>query len=216
MGEIQGYLVVCEYMVSLVFVFCVNVMIFCCKMFFVSLVGLFWVGGLFVVYWWFEICYICLFSEQIILFFGDSLCLLVELVGLGVICLVYFWDLVCFCNVGNQQYFGELIECFVGKGVEFYVLQKFGSQGCLLDNLVVLCVFVGLFGFEQLLVSLVVVIWDCDGCLVYFGFYSEGVVCIFSNSFIELIFEVLLQGCLVDVIYIFVVGCYCFWILEKG
>lgn len=125
-------------MASLAPVFRVNAMTPRRKTLLVSLVGLLWAGGLLAAYWWFEIRYIRPFSEQTTLFSGDSLRLPAELAGPGAIRLVHFWDPACPCNVGNQQHLGELIERFAGKGVEFHVLQKPGSQGRLPDNLVAL------------------------------------------------------------------------------
>ncbi|MBO2998082.1 hypothetical protein J5H41_22900, partial [Aeromonas dhakensis] len=175
----------------------------------VSLVGLLWAGGLLAAYWWFEIRYIRPFSEQTTLFSGDSLRLPAELAGPGAIRLVHFWDPACPCNVGNQQHLGELIERFAGKGVEFHVLQKPGSQGRLPDNLAALRPLAGLPGSEQLPASPAVAIWDRDGRLAYFGPYSEGAVCTSSNSFIEPILEALLQGRPVDATHTLAVGCYC-------
>ncbi|PBD23556.1 thiol-disulfide isomerase, partial [Pseudomonas aeruginosa] len=83
----------------------------------------------------------------------------------GAIRLVHFWDPACPCNVGNQQHLGELIERFAGKGVEFHVLQKPGSQGRLPDNLAALRPLAGLPGSEQLPASPAVAIWDRDGRL---------------------------------------------------
>ncbi len=125
-------------MASLAPVFRVNAMTPRRKTLLVSLVGLLWAGGLLAAYWWFEIRYIRPFSEQTTLFSGDSLRLPAELAGPGAIRLVHFWDPACPCNVGNQQHLGELIERFAGKGVEFHVLQKPGSQGRLPDNLAAL------------------------------------------------------------------------------
>ncbi len=136
--------------------------------------------------------------------------------GPGAIRLVHFWDPACPCNVGNQQHLGELIERFAGKGVEFHVLQKPGSQGRLPDNLAALRPLAGLPGSEQLPASPAVAIWDRDGRLAYFGPYSEGAVCTSSNSFIEPILEALLQGRPVDATHTLAVGCYCPWTPEKG
>ncbi|AJF52397.1 TPA: DUF6436 domain-containing protein [Pseudomonas aeruginosa] len=203
-------------MASLAPVFRVNAMTPRRKTLLVSLVGLLWAGGLLAAYWWFEIRYIRPFSEQTTLFSGDSLRLPAELAGPGPIRLVHFWDPACPCNVGNQQHLGELIERFAGKGVEFHVLQKPGSQGRLPDNLAALRPLAGLPGSEQLPASPAVAIWDRDGRLAYFGPYSEGAVCTSSNSFIEPILEALLQGRPVDATHTLAVGCYCPWTPEKG
>ena len=155
-------------MASLAPVFRVNAMTPRRKTLLVSLVGLLWAGGLLAAYWWFEIRYIRPFSEQTTLFSGDSLRLPAELAGPGPIRLVHFWDPACPCNVGNQQHLGELIERFAGKGVEFHVLQKPGSQGRLPDNLAALRPLAGLPGSEQLPASPAVAIWDRDGRLARF------------------------------------------------
>jgi hypothetical protein len=75
------------------------------------------------------------FSEQTALFAGDVLSLPAELSGPGPIRVVHFWDPACPCNVGNQQHLSELLAHYVPLGVEFYAVQKSGSQGQLPESL---------------------------------------------------------------------------------
>ena len=85
--------------------------------------------GLWAAYDWFQGRYIRAFSDQTALFAGDVLSLPAELSGPGAIRVVHFWDPACPCNVGNQQHLSELLAHYVPQGVEFYSLQKAGTQG---------------------------------------------------------------------------------------
>jgi hypothetical protein len=134
-----------------------------------------------------------------------------ELAGPGAIRLVHFWDPACPCNVGNQQHLAELVDKYAPQGVEFYAVQKTGSQGRLPATLNSLEALPALPGSEQIPASPAVAIWDRSGKLAYFGPYSEGLTCNSSNSFIEPILEALSVDRKVNATHTLAVGCYCPW-----
>lgn len=166
-----------------------------------------WLG-----YKWFEARYVRAFSEQTALFAGDTLRLPPELAGPGRIRVVHIWDPACPCNVGNQQHLSELAEHFAGGGgVDFYALQKPGTQGQLPANLGAIKLLESLPGAERITSTPAVAIWDRQGHLAYFGPYSEGLVCNSQNSFIEPILQALEADRPIDATHTMAVGCYCPW-----
>lgn len=167
--------------------------------------------GVWAAYHWFEGRYIRAFNDQTVLFAGDVLALPADLSGAGPIRVVHFWDPACPCNVGNQQHLSELLATYVPQGVEFYAVQKPGSQGQLPASLGAIKPLTTLPGAEHLSVSPAVAIWDRSGQLAYFGPYSEGVTCNASNSFIEPVLQALTQGRSVNATHTLAVGCYCPW-----
>lgn len=181
------------------------------KVLFASLLAIVWLGAMLAAFWWFEARYIRPFDERTELFSGTALRLPDELAGAGAIRVVHFWDPACPCNVGNQQHLAELLQTYVPRGVQFYVLQKAGSQGQLPENLRALQSLAALAGSEQLPASPAVAIWDQQGQLAYFGPYSEGAQCTSSNSFIEPILEALSAGRPVRADSNLAVGCFCDW-----
>ncbi len=98
-----------------------------------SLLALLWLAAMLAAFWWFQARYIRPFDERTELFIGSQLRLPEELAGPGAIRLVHFWDPACPCNVGNQQHLGELVEQFAPRGVQFYAVQKAGSEGVRFD-----------------------------------------------------------------------------------
>ena len=176
-----------------------------------SLLALLWVGLMAAAFWWYQARYIRPFTEQTALFDGSLLQLPAELRGPGSVRLVHFWDPACPCNVGNQQHLGELLSRFGEHGVNFYSVQKPGSQGELPAPLNGLQALATLPGSEQLPASPAVAIWDQQGRLAYFGPYSEGAVCTSSNSFIEPVLDALLQGRAVAAANTLAAGCFCDW-----
>ncbi|QZI71041.1 DUF6436 domain-containing protein [Pseudomonas protegens] len=162
-------------------------------------------------YDWFQGRYLRAFSEHTAVFSGDPLQLPAELAGPGAIRLVHFWDPACPCNVGNQQHLAELIETYGPRGVEFYSVQKPGSQGQLPATLGRLKPLDSLPGAEQIPASPAVAIWDRNGKLAYFGPYSEGLTCNSSNSFIEPILQALENHRQINATHTLAVGCYCPW-----
>ncbi|WP_122664042.1 DUF6436 domain-containing protein [Pseudomonas viridiflava] len=169
--------------------------------------ALLWAG-----YDWFQGRYLRPFSNEPVFFAGDTLGLPVKLAGPGRIRLVHFWDPACPCNVGNQQHLAELIEHFGGPGgVDFYAVQKPGSQGQLPSTLSAIKPIAYLPGAERISASPAVAIWDRDGRLAYFGPYSEGLTCNSGNSFIEPILQALTEGRAVNATHTMAVGCYCGW-----
>lgn len=171
-------------------------------------------AGLWAAYDWFQGQYIRPFSEQTALFAGDVLSLPAELSGPGPIRVVHFWDPACPCNVGNQQHLAELLEHYGPQGVQFYAVQKPGSQGQLPSTLSNLKPLERLPGSEHVPASPAVAIWDRGGKLAYFGPYSEGLTCNSSNSFIEPILQALSDDRPVNAINTLAVGCYCPWANE--
>ncbi|ROM74046.1 thiol-disulfide isomerase [Pseudomonas brassicacearum] len=162
-------------------------------------------------YDWFQGRFLRTFSQHTAVFSGDPLSLPADLAGPGAIRLVHFWDPACPCNVGNQQHLAELVDKYGPQGVEFYAVQKTGSQGRLPTTLSHLKALSALPGSGQIPASPAVAIWDRSGKLAYFGPYSEGLTCNSSNSFIEPILEALSVGRAVDATHTLAVGCYCPW-----
>ncbi|MBC3373413.1 thiol-disulfide isomerase [Pseudomonas sp. SWRI92] len=162
-------------------------------------------------YDWFQGRFLRAFSQHTAVFSGDPLSLPADLAGPGAIRLVHFWDPACPCNVGNQQHLSELVDKYAPQGVEFYTVQKTGSQGRLPATLSNLKTLPALPGSSQIPASPAVAIWDRSGKLAYFGPYSEGLTCNSSNSFIEPILEALSVGRAVDATHTMAVGCYCPW-----
>jgi hypothetical protein len=177
-----------------------------------GLILLAWATSMVAAYWWYQARYLRNFSEQTTLFYGEQLQLPAELAGPGNIRLVHFWDPDCPCNVGNQQHLSELVQRFAEHGVDFYVLQKAGSQGQLPRELSGLKALPALTGSEQIPASPAVAIWGRDGQLAYFGPYSEGASCTSGNSFIEPVLEALTAGRTVVAGNTLASGCFCDWL----
>ncbi|MBA1378485.1 DUF6436 domain-containing protein [Pseudomonas brassicacearum] len=176
-----------------------------------SLIALGCAAVLWFAYDWFQGRFLRAFSQHTAVFSGDPLRLPPDLAGPGAIRLVHFWDPACPCNVGNQQHLSELVDKYAAQGVEFYAVQKTGSQGHLPTNLTHLKPLAALPGSGQIPASPAVAIWDRAGKLAYVGPYSEGLTCNSSNSFIEPILEALSVGRQVDATHTMAVGCYCPW-----
>ena len=176
-----------------------------------SLLAILWLSAMLAAFWWFQARYIRPFEARTELFEGTQLRLPVALAGPGPIRLVHFWDPGCPCNVGNQQHLGELVQAYAPRGVQFYAVQKPGTQGRLPANLQALQPLAGVAGSEGLPASPAVAIWDREGRLAYFGPYSEGALCTSSNSFIEPILEALAAGRPVRAQSNLAVGCFCDW-----
>lgn len=176
-----------------------------------SLIAALWLGAMLLAFWWFQARYIRPFEPRTELFTGAELRLPAELAGPGPVRLVHFWDPGCPCNVGNQQHLGELVETYAPRGVEFYAVQKAGSQGRLPTNLQALQPLEELDGSAGLPASPAVAIWDREGRLAYFGPYSEDALCTSANSFIEPILEALMDGRPVRAESNLAVGCFCDW-----
>ena len=168
-------------------------------------------AGLWVAYDWFQGRYIRVFSDQTALFAGDMLRLPAELSGPGPIRVVHFWDPACPCNVGNKQHLADLLAQYVPQGVEFYAVQKPGTQGRLPATLGAIKPLASLPGAEHLSASPAVAIWDRSGQLAYFGPYSEGATCNASNSFIDPVLRALSTNRPVKATHTMAVGCYCPW-----
>jgi len=175
-----------------------------------TLLALLCAGVLWAAYDWFQGRYLRAFSSHTAVFSGDPLRLPEHLAGPGAIRVVHFWDPACPCNVGNQQHLAELLEHYGPQGVQFYAVQKSGSQGQLPSTLSSLKPL-ELPGSEQVPASPAVAIWDRAGKLAYFGPYSEGLTCNSSNSFIEPILQALSDDRPVNAINTLAVGCYCPW-----
>jgi len=168
-------------------------------------------AGLWLTLRWFEGRWLRPFAAQTQIFSGDSLQLPPSLAGKGQVRLVHFWDPACPCNALNQQHLAELIEHFTPLGVDFYVLQKSGSQGQLPAPLSALKPLHTLLGNEAIPASPALAIWDNSGQLAYFGPYSEGAVCNSASSFVEPILQALLEGRRVQASHNLAVGCFCDW-----
>jgi len=168
-------------------------------------------AGLWLTLRWFEERWLRPFATQTQIFSGDSLQLPQALAGEGSIRLVHFWDPACPCNALNQQHLAELIEHFSPLGVDFYVLQKSGSQGQLSAPLSALKPLELLPASEAIPASPALAIWDNSGQLAYFGPYSEGAVCNSASSFVEPILQALLEGRPVQASHNLAVGCFCDW-----
>ena len=178
---------------------------------FASLILVICAGVLWAAYDWFQGRYLRAFSEHTAVFSGDALQLPAALSGPGPIRLVHFWDPACPCNVGNQQHLSELLAHYVPLGIEFYAVQKSGTQGQLPESLSAIKPLAQLPGAEHVSASPAVAIWDHSGQLAYFGPYSEGATCNASNSFIEPILHALSAGRPVKATHTMAVGCYCPW-----
>jgi len=176
------------------------------------LVAALWLIAMLVAFWWFEARYLRAFDERTALFSGNHLRLPDELAGPGNIRLVHFWDPACPCNVGNQQHLGELLERYSERGVQFYSVQKAGSDGQLPQALRALEPLTGLTGSERLPASPAVAIWDQRGRLAYFGPYSSGFNCTSGNSFVEPVLDALLDGRKVLADNNLASGCFCDWV----
>ena len=177
-----------------------------------ALIAVVCLTGLWLGYTWFEGRYVRAFSDQAVLFSGETLRLPPMLAGPGRIRVVHFWDPACPCNVGNQQHLSELVERFSGAGgVDFYVVQKPRTQGQWPTTLSSIKIISELPGAERVTSSPAVAIWDRQGNLAYFGPYSEGLVCNAQNSFIEPILQALKADRPVDATHTLAVGCYCPW-----
>lgn len=179
-----------------------------------TLLALLCAGVLWAAYDWFQGRYLRAFSSHTAVFSGDPLRLPEHLAGPGAIRVVHFWDPACPCNVGNQQHLAELLEHHGPQGVQFYAVQKPGSQGQLPSTLSNLKPLERLPGSEHVPASPAVAIWDRGGKLAYFGPYSEGLTCNSSNSFIEPILQALSDDRPVNAINTLAVGCYCPWANE--
>ena len=180
----------------------------------IALLALAWLAGMVLAYRWFETRYLRTFDERAAVFSGAELQLPAELSGPGAIRLVHFWDPACPCNVGNQQHLAELLEHYGPQGVQFFAVQKPGSQGQLPSTLSGLKTLDVLPGSTQIPASPAVAIWDRGGKLAYFGPYSEGLTCNSSNSFIEPILQALNEGRPVSATHTLAVGCYCPWPMD--
>lgn len=176
-----------------------------------ALLALICAGVLWAAYDWFQGRYLRAFSSHTAVFSGDPLRLPEHLAGPGAIRVVHFWDPACPCNVGNQQHLAELLTHYAPQGVQFYAVQKPGSQGQLPGTLSGLKTLEILPGSEQIPASPAVAIWDRSGKLAYFGPYSEGLTCNSSNSFIEPILQALSEDRPVSATHTLAVGCYCPW-----
>ncbi|POA22397.1 thiol-disulfide isomerase [Pseudomonas sp. FW300-N1A1] len=179
-----------------------------------ALLALICAGVLWAAYDWFQGRYLRAFSSHTAVFSGDPLRLPEHLAGPGAIRVVHFWDPACPCNVGNQQHLAELLTHYAPQGVQFYAVQKPGSQGQLPGTLSSLKTLEILPGSEQIPASPAVAIWDRSGKLAYFGPYSEGLTCNSSNSFIEPILQALSEDRPVSATHTLAVGCYCPWASE--
>ena len=91
--------------------------------------------GLWRAYDWFQGRYIRTFSDQAVLFAGDTLRLPAELSGPGAIRVVHFWDPSCPCNVGNYQHLSELISHYAPQGIEFLPLKRHADLASCLESL---------------------------------------------------------------------------------
>ena len=180
-----------------------------------TLIALICAGVLWAAYDWFQSRYLRAFSEHTAVFSGDPLRLPEHLAGPGSIRVVHFWDPACPCNVGNQQHLAELLEHYGPQGVQFFAVQKPGSQGQLPSTLSGLKTLEVLPGSTQIPASPAVAIWDRGGKLAYFGPYSEGLTCNSSNSFIEPILLALSEDRPVNATNTLAVGCYCPWAIGE-
>ncbi|MBD9398919.1 DUF6436 domain-containing protein [Pseudomonas sp. PDM11] len=175
------------------------------------LIAALWLVAMLAAFWWFEARYLRPFDERTALFSGSQLRLPDQLAGPGEIRLVHFWDPACPCNVGNQQHLGELLERYRERGVQFYAVQKPGSQGQLPQALRTLQPLDGLRGSQLLPASPAVAIWDQRGELAYVGPYSSGFNCTSGNSFVEPLLDALLEGRKVLADNNLASGCFCDW-----
>ncbi|TBV08794.1 DUF6436 domain-containing protein [Stutzerimonas kirkiae] len=177
----------------------------------IGLICLAWAVAMLLAYQWYQARYLRPFDQRAEVFSGETLALPDAIAGPGTIRVVHFWDPACPCNVGNQQHLAELLAHYQDQGVDFYIVQKPGTQGNLPPQLAGLRPLPGLPGSADLPASPAVAIWNSAGQLGYFGPYSEGAVCNAGNSFIEPIINALLQGRDVQATRSLAVGCFCDW-----
>ena len=168
----------------------------------------------------FGVSYLRPFSEteqQAVFFQGSGLKLPPELAGPGKIRVVHFWDPQCPCHKETDAHLNYLIGLYRFSGVEFYSVQKPGSEGEMLPFLRgKLTALDSIEGMEAIPASPAIAIWDQQGRLAYAGPYSEGLVCNSSNSFVEPILDALSDNRTVSAANTMSVGCYCSWGSEKG
>lgn len=154
------------------------------------------------------------FAEQAIVFDDTQLKLPAELAGAnGRIRVVHFWDPACkVCNRETGAHLSYLITMYRRAGIDFYAVQKPGTQGELPDYLQGrLKELPTIQGADQIPASPAVAIWDRQGHLAYAGPYSIGMVCNSANSFVEPILDKLVDGQTVRPRGLLAVGCYCPW-----
>ncbi|MDH0745670.1 DUF6436 domain-containing protein [Pseudomonas sp. GD03842] len=179
----------------------------------IALVAILCAAALWLGFRWFEGRYVRAFSDRAVLFTGDSLGLPEDMAGPGRIRVVHFWDPACPCNVGNQEHLSELVARFsTDRGVDFYAVQKPGSQGRLPASLSAIKPLGSVPGADRIPSSPAIAIWDRQGRLAYFGPYSEGLVCNSQNSFVEPILQALMADRTVSATHTMAVGCYCPWL----
>lgn len=167
----------------------------------------------------FGVAYLRPFSdqEQAVFFQGGGLKLPAELAGRGNIRVVHFWDPQCPCHKETDAHLNYLISLYRFSGVEFYSVQKPGSEGEMLPFLRgKLTPLEALEGMESIPASPAIAIWDQQGRLAYAGPYSEGLVCNSSNSFVEPILDALSDNRSVSAANTMAVGCYCDWEPVEG
>lgn len=156
-------------------------------------------------------------QEQAVFFQGGGLKLPDELAGPGKIRVVHFWDPQCPCHKETDAHLNYLISLYRFSGVEFYSVQKPGSEGEMLPFLRgKLTPLESLEGMESIPASPAIAIWDQQGRLAYAGPYSEGLVCNSSNSFVEPILDALSENRSVSAANTMAVGCYCDWKSAEG
>ncbi|UCJ18696.1 DUF6436 domain-containing protein [Pseudomonas sp. MM211] len=156
-------------------------------------------------------------QEQAVFFEGGGLKLPAELAGPGKIRVVHFWDPQCPCHKETDAHLNYLISLYRFSGVEFYSVQKPGSEGEMLPFLRgKLTPLESLEGMESIPASPAIAIWDQQGRLAYAGPYSEGLVCNSSNSFVEPILDALSANRSVSAANTMAVGCYCDWKPAEG
>lgn len=169
--------------------------------------------GLVVLIWWLSgAAYLRPYAEQTVIFGQNELQLPAELAGPGPIRVVHFWDPQCPCNKETDAHLRYLIGLYGKTGVEFYSVQRPGSEGEMTPFLRGLMTpLPGIEGMQSLPASPSLAIWDTDGQLAYAGPYSEGLVCNSSNSFVEPVLAALSQGRHFSLASGLAVGCYCAW-----
>lgn len=156
-------------------------------------------------------------EQQAVFFQGGGLKLPAELAGPGKIRVVHFWDPQCPCHKETDAHLNYLISLYRFSGVEFYSVQKPGSEGEMLPFLRgKLTPLESLEGMESIPASPAIAIWDQQGRLAYAGPYSEGLVCNSSNSFVEPILDALSANRSVSAANTMSVGCYCDWKPVEG
>ncbi|WP_437881327.1 DUF6436 domain-containing protein [Pseudomonas sp. LRF_L74] len=179
------------------------------------------VGSLLIVGGWiwsrFGVAYLRPYSEQAVFFQGSGLKLPKELAGPGPIRVVHFWDPQCPCHQETDAHLNYLIGLYRFSSVEFYSVQKPGSEGEMSPYLKgKLKPLDTLEGMESIPASPAIAIWDKNGQLAYAGPYSEGLVCNSSNSFVEPVLDALALDRHVSAANTMAVGCYCDWADRKS